>query len=572
MTEERAMDLERLISLARGAEEVDLLLTNCLLVNVLSGRVHHASIAMVGGLVVGLDKDYPARETVDLGGGYVAPGFMDAHVHLESSMLTVGEFARAVVPHGTTAVVTDCHEIANVMGKAGIEYMLESARGSTLDVYVMLPSCVPATPLETSGAVLDADALELLRDLPEAIGLGEFMNFPGVIAGDPAVLAKLALFQGMPIDGHAPGLSGKDLSAYIIAGPDSDHECVTAMEAEEKLQKGMYVFMRQGTSARNLLDLLPAMNASNSSRCCLCVDDMHPDQLMASGHIDELVRMAVGAGVSPLTAIQMATINTARRFGLAARGAVAPGYIADLVVLDDLESLQVQAVFKGGRKVAERGELILEAGEAAEAGSTFNVADFGPKRLRLEGVGRARVIGVVPGQLVTESLLEDVEFDVGAARTDPGRDILKIAVVERHKGTGNVGVSMVRGFGLGSGALASSVAHDSHNIVAVGCSDEEIVVAVERIIEMGGGQVVVDGKKVVSSLALPIGGLMSPLPAPEVAAKVDELNRSAAALGCAIADPFMTMSFLALPVVPSLKLTDMGLVDVEAFAFVSPFS
>jgi adenine deaminase len=572
VTEERTMDLERLISLARGAEEVDLLLTNCLLVNVLSGRVHPASIAMVGGLVVGLDKDYPARETVDLGGSYVAPGFMDAHVHLESSMLTVGEFARAVVPHGTTAVITDCHEIANVMGKAGIEYMLESARGSTLDVYVMLPSCVPATPLETSGAVLDADALELLRDLPEAIGLGEFMNFPGVIAGDPAVLAKLALFQGMPIDGHAPGLSGKDLSAYIIAGPDSDHECVTAMEAEEKLQKGMYVFMRQGTSARNLLDLLPAMNSSNSSRCCLCVDDMHPDQLMASGHIDELVRMAVGAGVSPLTAIQMATINTARRFGLAARGAVAPGYIADLVVLDDLESLQVQAVFKGGQKVAERGELILEAGEAAEAGSTFHVADFGPKRLRLEGVGRARVIGVVPGQLVTESLLEDVEFDGGAARTDPGRDILKIAVVERHKGTGNVGVSMVRGFGLGSGALASSVAHDSHNIVAVGCSDEEIVVAVERIIEMGGGQVVVDGKKVVSSLALPIGGLMSPLPAPEVAAKVDELNRSAAALGCAIADPFMTMSFLALPVIPSLKLTDMGLVDVEAFAFVSPFA
>jgi len=572
VTEERAMDLERLIGLARGAEEVDLLLTNCLLVNVLSGRVHPASIATVGGLVVGLDKDYPARETIDLGGAYVAPGLMDAHVHLESSMLTVGEFARAVVPHGTTAVVTDCHEIANVMGKAGIEYMLESARRSTLDVYVMLPSCVPATPLETSGAVLDADALELLRDLPEAIGLGEFMNFPGVIGGDPAVLAKLALFQGMPIDGHAPGLSGDDLSAYIIAGPDSDHECVTPLEAEEKLQKGMYLFMRQGTSARNLLDLLPAMNASNSGRCCLCVDDMHPDRLIESGHIDELVRMAVGAGVSPLTAIQMATINTARRFGLAGRGAVAPGYVADLLVFDDLESLQVQAVFKAGEKVAERGELLVGTGQAPEAGSTFNVADFGPERLRLEGSGRARVIGVVPGQLVTESLLETVVFDGGAARTDTGRDILKIAVVERHKGTGNVGVSMVRGFGLASGALASSVAHDSHNIVVVGCGDEEMVLAVESVIEMGGGQVVVDGGNVVSSLALPIGGLMSPLPAPQVAAKVEELNSAAAGLGCAIADPFMTMSFLALPVIPSLKLTDMGLVDVEAFSFVSPFS
>ncbi len=565
------MELERLISLARGAGEVDLLLTNCLLVNVLSGRVHPASIAIADGVVVGLDRGYTARRTIDLGGAYVAPGLMDAHVHLESSMLTVPEFARAVVPHGTTTVVTDCHEIANVMGASGIEYMIESARTAPIDVYVMLPSCVPATPLETSGAVLDAASLAELKSLPGVIGLGEFMNFPGTIAGDAGVLAKLALFRGMPIDGHAPGLSGKDLAAYVAAGPDSDHECVTAIEAEEKLQKGMYLFLRQGTSARNLLDLLPAVNASNSSRCCLCVDDMHPDELIETGHIDELVRMAVGAGVSPVTAIQMATINSARRFGLAGHGAVAPGYAADLVVFDDLESLQVTSVFKGGEQVAARGELIAEAGVAPASGSTFHVADFGPARLRLEGKGRARVIGVVPGQLVTESLTAEVGFDGGAARTDPDRDIIKIAVVERHKGTGNVGVSMVRGFGLSSGALASSVAHDSHNIVVVGCSDEEMAVAVESVIEMGGGQVVADGKKVVASLALPIGGLMSPLPAGEVASRLEELNRSAAALGCALTDPFMTMSFLALPVIPSLKLTDKGLVDVEAFAFVSPF-
>jgi len=565
------MELERLISLARGAGEVDLLLTNCLLVNVLSGRVHPASIAIADGVVVGLDRGYTARRTIDLGGAYVAPGLMDAHVHLESSMLTVPEFARAVVPHGTTTVVTDCHEIANVMGASGIEYMIESARTAPIDVYVMLPSCVPATPLETSGAVLDAASLAELKSLPGVIGLGEFMNFPGTIAGDAGVLAKLALFRGMPIDGHAPGLSGKDLAAYVAAGPDSDHECVTAIEAEEKLQKGMYLFLRQGTSARNLLDLLPAVNASNSSRCCLCVDDMHPDELIETGHIDELVRMAVGAGVSPVTAIQMATINSARRFGLAGHGAVAPGYAADLVVFDDLESLQVTSVFKGGEQVAARGELIAEAGVAPASGSTFHVADFGPARLRLEGKGRARVIGVVPGQLVTESLTAEVGFDGGAARTDPDRDIIKIAVVERHKGTGNVGVSMVRGFGLSSGALASSVAHDSHNIVVVGCSDEEMAGAVESVIEMGGGQVVADGKKVVASLALPIGGLMSPLPAGEVASRLEELNRSAAALGCALTDPFMTMSFLALPVIPSLKLTDKGLVDVEAFAFVSPF-
>jgi adenine deaminase len=298
---------------------------------------------------------------------------------------------------------------------------------------------------------------------------------------------------------------------------------------------------------------------------------MHPDELIETGHIDELVRMAVGAGVSPVTAIQMATINSARRFGLAGHGAVAPGYAADLVVFDDLESLQVTSVFKGGEQVAARGELIAEAGVAPASGSTFHVADFGPARLRLEGKGRARVIGVVPGQLVTESLTAEVGFDGGAARTDPDRDIIKIAVVERHKGTGNVGVSMVRGFGLSSGALASSVAHDSHNIVVVGCSDEEMAGAVESVIEMGGGQVVADGKKVVASLALPIGGLMSPLPAGEVASRLEELNRSAAALGCALTDPFMTMSFLALPVIPSLKLTDKGLVDVEAFAFVSPF-
>ena len=565
------MELERLISLARGGGEVDLLLTNCLLVNVLSGRVHPASIAIADGVVVGLDRGYMARRTIDLGGAYVAPGLMDAHVHLESSMLTVPEFARAVVPHGTTTVVTDCHEIANVMGASGIEYMIESARTAPIDVYVMLPSCVPATPLETSGAVLDAASLAELKSLPGVIGLGEFMNFPGTIAGDAGVLAKLALFRGMPIDGHAPGLSGKDLAAYVAAGPDSDHECVTAIEAEEKLQKGMYLFLRQGTSARNLLDLLPAVNASNSSRCCLCVDDMHPDELIETGHIDELVRMAVGAGVSPVTAIQMATINSARRFGLAGHGAVAPGYAADLVVFDDLESLQVTSVFKGGEQVAARGELIAEAGVAPASGSTFHVADFGPARLRLEGKGRARVIGVVPGQLVTESLTAEVGFDGGAARTDPDRDIIKIAVVERHKGTGNVGVSMVRGFGLSSGALASSVAHDSHNIVVVGCSDEEMAGAVESVIEMGGGQVVADGKKVVASLALPIGGLMSPLPAGEVASRLEELNRSAAALGCALTDPFMTMSFLALPVIPSLKLTDKGLVDVEAFAFVYPF-
>jgi len=565
------MELEERIACARGAREVDLVLANCLLVNVLSGRVHPADVAVCDGVIVGIDRGYAARETIDLAGKYVAPGLIDAHVHLESSMLTVPEFARAVVPHGTTSVVTDCHEIANVLGAAGVRYIIESAGATPLDVFVMLPSCVPATPLETSGAALEAADLEALMPEPGVRGLGELMNFPGTIGGDPGVLAKLRLFDGMPVDGHAPGLSGADLSAYVMAGPDSDHECTTPAEAEEKLQKGMYVFMRHGTGAKNLLDLLPVANASNSRRCCLCVDDCHSDDLLEQGHIDNLLRLATGAGLSPLTAIQMATLNTARRFGLRGLGAVAPGYRADLTVFDDLESLAVEMVFKGGRLVAREGSLQVDAGQAPAAGSTFHVAGFSPERLRLEGEGRARVIGVQPGQIVTESLEADLEFVDGSAMTNPARDILKIAVVERHKGTGNVGVSFVRGFGLKSGALASSVAHDSHNVVAVGCTDAEVFKAVEKVIEMGGGQAVVSGSEVKASLGLPIAGLMSPLPAEEVAAQVKELNAQAQALGCTLDDPFMTMGFLALPVIPSLKLTDKGLVDVEKFDFVSPF-
>ncbi|MHB8896230.1 MAG: adenine deaminase [Candidatus Geothermincolia bacterium] len=564
------MRLEEEIRLARGEGEVDLLLTNCLLVDVLSGRVHPAEVAVYDGTIVGVGKGYSARETVDLGGNYVAPGLIDAHVHIESSMLTVPEFARAVVPHGTTAVVTDCHEIANVMGVPGIRYMMDSASLAPLDVYVMLPPCVPATPLETSGAVLEAPDLAPLKADPGVLGLGELMNFPGTIGCDPGVLAKLELFRGMPVDGHAPGLSGTDLCAYVAAGPDSDHECTTALEAEEKLQNGMHIFLRQGTSARNLLDLLPVANASNSTRFCFCVDDRSSADLLESGHIDAIVRLATGAGLDPMTAIQMATINTARRFGLAKLGAVAPGYRADIVVFDDLESLNVLKVFKDGRLVATDGAIAVDAGKCPDAPSTFDVGGFGIESLRLAGQGRARVIGIVPGQIVTEALIEEVPFVRGLAQADPARDILKIAVVERHKGTGNVGVAFTRGFGLKRGALASSVAHDSHNVVVVGCTDEDMVAAVECVVSMGGGQAVVSGGRVEASVALPIAGLMSPLPAAEVASSVARLEERAASLGCSLADPFMTMSFLALPVIPSLKITDRGLVDVGAFDFVSP--
>lgn len=568
------MEKAEIIRLARGKGKVDLLIENCLLINVLSGRVHPVSVAIAGDTVVGLGGDYDAVERLDLGGRYIAPGLMDAHVHLESSMVAPVQFARTVVPRGTTAVFTDCHEIANVMGIDGIRYMMEQAATTPLDVFVMLPPCVPATPLETSGAVLEARNLAGLLTEPTVIGLGELMNFPGTIVGDRGILAKLELVKGMPVDGHAPGLSGNDLSAYIAAGPDSDHECTTAVEAEEKLQKGMYVFMREGTGARNFLDLLPVMNECNSFRCCVCTDDRNPADLLERGHIDSIVRMAVSAGTPPLRAIQMATINTARRFGLAGRGAVAPGYRADMVVLDDLDGMKISMVIKDGKVVARDGRLSGSAGtEKAVPLSTFDVLGFSIERLRVGAApGSARVIGVVPGQIVTESLELELTSRDGLAVADPGSDILKIAVVERHKGTGNVGVGFVRGFGLSSGALASSVAHDSHNIVVIGASDEDMVAAVERVIEIGGGQVVAAGGEVRAELALSIAGLMSTLSVEEAAAGVAALNKAAGALRCGIAEPFMTMSFLALPVIPELKLTDQGLVDVGRFEVVPLFT
>ena len=566
------MDREDRIRLARGDGKVDLLIKNCRLVNVLSGRIHKASVAVAADRIVGLDGSYSASEIIDLEDRYLAPGFIDAHVHLESSMVTVPQFASAVVPRGTTTVFTDCHEIANVMGVAGIEYMVRGAAGVPLDVFVMLPSCVPATRLETSGADLEAADLEPLVDKPWVIGIGEMMNYPGTVAADPGVMAKIRLFPDGPIEGHAPGLGGEELCAYIAAGPNSEHECTTASEAEEKLQKGMYIYMREGTGARNLKDLLPVVNDANRFRCCLCTDDRSPADLLERGHMDSVLKLAVDVGVSPLNAIQMATINSARRMGFRSRGAVAVGFHADMVVIDDLEQMRVSTVIKDGRVVAGDGELTVSAGQEREVGSTFDVAGFSAQRLRIAAEGKtARVIGVTQAQIVTESLTHQVPVRGGYAVADPGADVLKIAVVERHKGTGNVGVGFVKGFALKTGALASSVAHDSHNVVVVGCSDVDMAVAVEKVVDMGGGQVVAAGGDVKAAVALPIGGLMSPLPVWDIAGKVEELNSAAADLGCALSDPFMAISFLALPVIPSLKLTDKGLVDVEQFRIVSTF-
>jgi len=561
-------DLQRSIAVARGNAPADLILANARVVNTFTGELEKAGVAVYNGLIAGVDEYRKAKEVIDLDGKYIVPGLINGHTHLESSMLDVSQYARAVVARGTSAIVTDLHEIANVSGLKGIRYVLDSARHLPLDLFLMAPSCVPATRLETSGATITSADINRILRYRNCIGLGEVMNYPGVLAGNAAVLKKIAAARDKVIDGHAPGVRGSDLNAYIGAGIRSDHESVSLAEAEEKLRRGMHVMIREGSTEKNLETLLPLVTDRTWPRCFFVVDDRHAEDILNDGDIDAVVRKAIKLGLDPVRAIQMATINTATYFRLPGLGAVAPGYFANFVVLDRLENFHVDMVFYRGRLVAQQGKPLFTAPPPANRNlsHTVNIKPFSINSLRLRVKGETMpVIEVLPGQIITRKKTMKVKIEDGYAVPDTDRDILKAVVVERHKATGRIGRGLVTGFGLKRGALASSIAHDSHNIVAVGASNNDIYTAIKAVERMQGGLAAVADGKVVASLATPIAGLLSPEPLETVVAGLAKLDQTARDLGCALPSPFSTLSFLALPVIPELRLTDLGLVDVKTF-------
>ena len=563
---EKVRRKQRLVRVALGQEKADLVLKNADYINVFTGEICHGDIAVANGLVVGMDEHYEGETEIDVSGRIVAPGFIDAHIHLESSLVSPASFARAVVPHGTTTVITDPHEIANVCGTAGMDYMIAATEGLPLDVHFMLPSCVPATPLEESGAALSWQDINPYFDHPRVLGLAEMMNYPGILMGDRGTIEKIVASQAhhKKIDGHAPGLAGKALNAYMSAGVYSDHECDTFENALEKLRKGQFIMIREGTAAQNLTALMPLLTPQYAHRCMFATDDKHPGDLLEKGHIDYIVRKAIRLGADPILAIMVASHYAARYFLLNNKGAIAPGYLADLVVLDNLTDVNVEMVFKRGRLVCDGGEVALDEPEIepeilTAVTETVHMPPLTADQLALTD---APLIGLVDGQIVTENLGR-------AGGVDLARDVVKMTVCERHRMTGHVASCYVKGYGLKRGATATSVAHDSHNIIACGVNDADIVCAVNRLRELGGGMVVAENGQIVAELALPLAGLVTDRPLEEVSAALEKCKAAAVERGtCPGIDPFMTMSFASLPVIPTLRLTTRGVIDVNTQTFI----
>lgn len=552
---------QRIIAVAAGREKADLVLKNAKYLNVFSNEFLCGDIAVANGLIAGVGK-YDGKTEIDVSGKLVLPGFIDAHIHLESSMVTPAEFAKAVVAHGTTTVITDPHEITNVMGIDGVEYMIQASQNLPIDVHFMMPSCVPATEIDESGAELDCKDIDLYLDNKKVLGLAEMMNYVGVINGDKNVLSKIVTSQAhhKKIDGHAPELSGNDLNAYIAAGVYSDHECSTFENALEKLRKGQFIMIREGTAAHNLKALMPLLTQQYYSRCMFATDDKHPSDLLYGGHIDYIVKQALKNGADPIVALKTATHHAARYFLLNNKGAIASGYLADIVVVDNLEDFNVETVFKRGKLVFD-GEVkdfsapTVDEKLAEECFDTFHLDSVTPSSFKVDG--KLGLIGLVGGELLTRNLGTADKIDVE-------NDILKIACIERHKGTNHIGVGYVKGYSLKSGAVATSVAHDSHNIITVGCNDDDIAVAVNAIKDSKGGIAVVENGKIKALLELPIAGLMSDEPLTTVNEKLENAKLSAYELGADKSiDPFMTLSFLSLPVIPSLRITTKGVFDAE---------
>lgn len=552
---------QRLIAVAAGREKADLVLKNAKYLNVFSNEFLCGDIAVANGLIAGVGK-YDGKTEIDVSGKFVLPGFIDAHIHLESSMVTPAEFAKAVVAHGTTTVITDPHEITNVMGIDGVEYMIQASQNLPIDVHFMMPSCVPATEIDESGAELDCKDIDLYLDNKKVLGLAEMMNYVGVINGDKNVLSKIVTSQAhhKKIDGHAPELSGNDLNAYIAAGVYSDHECSTFENALEKLRKGQFIMIREGTAAHNLKALMPLLTQQYYSRCMFATDDKHPSDLLYGGHIDYIVKQALKNGADPIVALKTATHHAARYFLLNNKGAIASGYLADIVVVDNLEDFNVETVFKRGKLVFD-GEVkdfsapTVDEKLAEKCFDTFHLDSVTPSSFKVDG--KLGLIGLVGGELLTRNLGTADKIDVE-------NDILKIACIERHKGTNHIGVGYVKGYSLKSGAVATSVAHDSHNIITVGCNDDDIAVAVNAIKDSKGGIAVVENGKIKALLELPIAGLMSDEPLTTVNEKLENAKSSAYELGADKSiDPFMTLSFLSLPVIPSLRITTKGVFDAE---------